>query len=409
MKPMRLVLENSLGQVSRSVLWSEETFEVVLCLDSRRLEIVKDSSELKNLGRNIKVLKRSSIASLEKRPIALTGFGKLRLGKDQETFSPSVAFQDEESLDLFALTKWTTAAHVGTVLAILLVAFLFKPKPSVEDQVVFITPQDRVETKAQVKPKTVPVSERRIQPQRKKTQAKVSDRTTAPKRTQMKTTKQPQPKRPVAQRTRDLSKVGALGALGGTQQGSSKQGGLNLQARNNSSGSGKSGWGGVGGVDSTQPGRGIVASQVGNNRQAQGAGGYGTRGKGGGRSGYGNTQFAGLSGGYTLPLEEEALIQGGLDRDQVAAVIQRHIGQVIYCYEQGLQSQPSLSGRVTMDFVISGNGRVRTANVANTSLRSRSVENCIAGKLRNWTFPKPQGAVDVRVSYPFVLRRVGQG
>jgi hypothetical protein len=30
-------------------------------------------------------------------------------------------------------------------------------------------------------------------------------------------------------------------------------------------------------------------------------------------------------------------------------------------------------------------------------------------RLKTWKFPLPEGGVDVKVSYPFILRRAGQG
>ena len=103
---------------------------------------------------------------------------------------------------------------------------------------------------------------------------------------------------------------------------------------------------------------------MGTGGRAKGAGGYETRGKGGGKPGYGKMSLAGSSGAYFQPLAEEALIQGGLDRDQINAVINRHRGQIIYCYEKGLQVKPKLAGRVNVKFVIARNGRVSTAKVA---------------------------------------------
>ena len=117
----------------------------------------------------------------------------------------------------------------------------------------------------------------------------------------------------------------------------------------------------------------------------------------------------GSSNAYFEPVEREAMIEGGLDRDQINEVIQRHIGEVRFCYEQGLQGRPELSGRVTMRFLINGRGSVATANVARTSLRSDSVESCITQRLKAWKFPEPRGGVTVKVSYPFLLRRTSQG
>jgi hypothetical protein len=52
---------------------------------------------------------------------------------------------------------------------------------------------------------------------------------------------------------------------------------------------------------------------------------------------------------------------------------------------------------------------VKTADIENTSINSKIIEDCIVMRLKTWQFPLPQGGVDVKVSYPFVLRRAGQG
>jgi hypothetical protein len=140
-----------------------------------------------------------------------------------------------------------------------------------------------------------------------------------------------------------------------------------------------------------------------------GVGNYGTRGTGGGKQGYGKVAINGSSSGYLEPLSEEAFIEGGLDEEQVAAVINRNLGQVIYCYEKGLQTQPSLAGRVSVKFEINGSGQVGIAGISNSSLKSSSVEGCIVQKLKAWKFPKPVGQVTVRVNYPFVLKRHTRG
>ena len=103
------------------------------------------------------------------------------------------------------------------------------------------------------------------------------------------------------------------------------------------------------------------------------------------------------------------MTDGGLDKDQIAAVINRHIGEVIYCYEKGLQVQSGLSGRVGIRWVIGGNGSVNSAAVESSSLGNSQVEGCIVNHLRTWKFPKPIGGVNVKVSYPFVLKRVNHG
>ena len=131
--------------------------------------------------------------------------------------------------------------------------------------------------------------------------------------------------------------------------------------------------------------------------------GYAQRGwAGGSKDGHG----AGI--GAVEAGDDGASVEGGLDKDQIEDVIMRHMGQITYCYEQGLQVKPQLSGTVSVKWIINESGRVQVANVGHTSLRSNQVESCMVSKIASWKFPQPTGHVSVRVSYPFVLRRVSQ-
>lgn len=170
------------------------------------------------------------------------------------------------------------------------------------------------------------------------------------------------------------------------------------------------GSGGVGGMERAVHGKGLMAGTMGQGAHIEGGGGYGTRGKaGGGRPGYGTMGMGGTAASYFEPVQEEATVAGGLDMDQIAAVIARHQGEIIYCYEKGLQVKSSLSGRVGIRWVINGAGKVSTAAIESSSLKSAQVEGCIVSRLKGWQFPKPVGGVNVKVSYPFVLKRVGHG
>ena len=251
-----------------------------------------------------------------------------------------------------------------------------------------------------------------------------------------------------------MNQIGALGALTGptVKGGNGGHGGLNLQAVGNEKGSGAGGkgFGGFGsngggghglgglgtghgsGLANAMYGKGLIAAPFGDGSPAPGSGGYGTRGRMGGGaqgagygsetvvgswkgtgpkgngpagSGVGNGDPNGSPFGSVDGDDEDAIVTGGLDMEQIRMVINRNIGQIRYCYEQGLQKEPHLSGRVTVRFQIGGGGRVSLANVRNSSVHSAAVEGCIASKVHGWQFPKPQGGVSVAVTYPFLLNR----
>ncbi|HUT78002.1 MAG TPA: AgmX/PglI C-terminal domain-containing protein, partial [Polyangia bacterium] len=84
-------------------------------------------------------------------------------------------------------------------------------------------------------------------------------------------------------------------------------------------------------------------------------------------------------------------------------IVQRHINEIKFCYERELAKRPDLAGRVSIKFIISGTGAVQMAVVEESTLGNAGVENCIAGAVKRWTFPQPEGGGIVVVTYPFQL------
>lgn len=98
----------------------------------------------------------------------------------------------------------------------------------------------------------------------------------------------------------------------------------------------------------------------------------------------------------------KAKVEGALDRDVIRRIVAAHIGEVRHCYNEGLEHQPELAGRVVVQFVIGPEGKV-TRSVAESDDIEGEVPACIATAVGRWLFPKPADGNDVAVSYPFVL------
>jgi TonB family protein len=328
--------------------------------------------------------------------------------------------------------KWSGISHISALFILLLLGFILKPDKAEEMTVVTVVPQKR-ELKINEKRNIVNVSKNKIKKVKKINFFKKRKKVVKTK-TRMKTKNivksKVRPKKIVvvknriksgtqaaknarSQRTRiqksRIKEMGALGALGAAGVGPK---GANLENVGKSGGSGARKGPGKGVGVSPLYGKGLVNSAYGNGHKVGRYNkGYGTRGLGGGGSDdYGSRKIRASSGESILtPLTEEAYIQGGLSADQIEAVIRRNLGQVAYCYEKGLQKEPSLSGRVAVKFVINPSGSVKNAKIFSSSLDSRNVESCIVSKLRSWRFPQPVGNVSVNVTYPFDLRRAGSG
>jgi hypothetical protein len=112
-----------------------------------------------------------------------------------------------------------------------------------------------------------------------------------------------------------------------------------------------------------------------------------------------------LPPGMTL---EEGLargIIGSLDKEGIHRIIRGNLGEVRACYERTLAQQPGLSGRVVIQFVITGNGKVSDSRLSSSTLGAVEAEVCIAERPCNWQFPQTNGGGPVIVTYPFVLNK----
>ncbi len=143
-----------------------------------------------------------------------------------------------------------------------------------------------------------------------------------------------------------------------------------------------------------------------------GLGNLGTIGHGaGGGSGSGYGRGAGGFSGRSARVPQirsgAADVRGSLSKEVIRRVIRRHINEVRFCYEQELNQRPDLEGRVTVSFIISPTGAVQSSAVAASTMGNQRVEQCIAGAVRRWTFPSPEGGGIVVVNYPFMLTATG--
>lgn len=368
----KLVLKNH-NKVSRVFHWDGQLAHVICREDNRRVELHSDLQKFDSHKIHYRKLAVVDPISVQSKPLQIDKDNVITLVDfvDQVVQTPQVEKDNQKLIYLIALIVFLLNGAFMTVL---------KLSPPSEDL--------KAELKQQVVQivKKIPPKEMNKQQVVKKDQATVQTET--PKKFS------------------GIKRLGALAVLGSLNK-SSQKGGLNLNAVNTTAGPGLGGTAGSGGVQTSIYGKGLVAAPLGAGANMAGGGGYGTKGKGGGQAGYGKLSMVGSAGNMPIPLGKEALIDGGLDLDMVSEVIRRNMGQIRFCYEQGLQMDPSLAGRVGVKFTIGANGQVKIADVENTTLNSKQIEDCILLRLRSWKFPLPDGGVDVKVSYPFSFKRTG--
>ncbi len=135
-------------------------------------------------------------------------------------------------------------------------------------------------------------------------------------------------------------------------------------------------------------------------------GGVGTIGAGGASSyrEYGVLTAGSVGTGNVGTIEEEADIDGGLDRDVISQYISTQIGHIRYCYERQLSAKPDLYGKIKVQFTIGSTGSVVQSKIGSSTLQDAIVEGCILKRVASWVFPTPKGGTTVLVSYPFLFK-----
>lgn len=209
-----------------------------------------------------------------------------------------------------------------------------------------------------------------------------------------------------------------LGFLGIVGEKDLKQaiGGVPTHLENVTAGAGKGSDKGTGGEMLVGLGQGVKRTTVGNTGVAGLGGVGGGKGEGGGAGGYGGSLVASGSGAgsgrgdgkglSSLALGDDMELDGGLDANVIKATIAKYLNQVRACYELGLRRNPGLTGQVTMNFEVGGQGMLNFAKVLQSTLGDAEVSNCISDRMMTWQFPRPVGGVNVKVKYPFLLRPV---
>ena len=129
----------------------------------------------------------------------------------------------------------------------------------------------------------------------------------------------------------------------------------------------------------------------------------GTRGRGSGVRGFGTA-------GGSVRTKKKALVRiggpiilGALDKSLIDRVIKRNKLKILYCYQRELNKNPSLHGKITVNFTISPSGSVHKATTYQTTMANSAVESCINRQLKMFKFPQPKGGGIVIAKYPFIF------
>ena len=131
----------------------------------------------------------------------------------------------------------------------------------------------------------------------------------------------------------------------------------------------------------------------------------GTNGIGGGLASYGDGKggLRGKENGEIGLGPGKPEVVGSIDPELIRKVVHDHRAQIRTCYETQLTTRPNLAGKLVSAWTIDPAGAVTEAHTQESTLRDRTVETCVAAKIKTWRFPIPKGGGEVFVTYPFIF------
>lgn len=95
-------------------------------------------------------------------------------------------------------------------------------------------------------------------------------------------------------------------------------------------------------------------------------------------------------------------LSGHLPPEVVQRIVRQNYGRFRQCYENGLRSNPNLTGRVTARFVIGREGSVTNVQNGGSDLPDSAVVSCVVSAFYGLSFPTPEAGI-VTVSYPIMF------
>ena len=159
----------------------------------------------------------------------------------------------------------------------------------------------------------------------------------------------------------------------------------------------------------------------------RGAGGMGMRGTGTGGGGEGFGRIHGLGkvdtgggkgvnakiGGKGKAKVEAKVSKGAASvgqfcaKSNIQSVVGRGSSAIKYCFESELQLNPSLAGKVTLNWTVGLDGGVIKPYVASSTMGNAKVESCMIRVVQRWRFDPPSGGL-CSISYPFTFSGAGE-
>ena len=85
----------------------------------------------------------------------------------------------------------------------------------------------------------------------------------------------------------------------------------------------------------------------------------------------------------------------------IRKVISSHMSEIVSCYEDALDSNPDLFGKVVISFDLGETGKVTDSSIVSSEIPNAKFNNCLTSRIKSWVFPPQAKNKVTTVRYPF--------
>ncbi|MFH1132272.1 MAG: AgmX/PglI C-terminal domain-containing protein [Pseudomonadota bacterium] len=107
------------------------------------------------------------------------------------------------------------------------------------------------------------------------------------------------------------------------------------------------------------------------------------------------------NGQIALNLRQRGRSKSPRLQDGIYQVFVQRAGEIRWCYERRLKSDPELAGKFELQITIDETGTVSDVKIKRNTLSDPSVAKCASAAVKDWLFPAGNSA---EIVYPFVFR-----
>ena len=108
-------------------------------------------------------------------------------------------------------------------------------------------------------------------------------------------------------------------------------------------------------------------------------------------------------GGEVAMVKNSLKVSGGkLSKSAVVESLEGALAHMDACYDKALGKKPTLSGKLSLAFVVRPSGRVDNVQKSSDTLKDAATSSCIVKAVEHAHFPKPKGrAARVKLGLSF--------